>query len=424
MLKKICQTFLIIFFSGSVTSVVVFGQNESYTNPAIKSVYFEKKEWKLAYPGISLSSDEEIMIHFDMLSDNAESLCYTFIHCDRKWNNSDLFYNDYIDGFEENTFNSYGSSFNTRITYSHYQITFPNDDVKFKLSGNYLLVIYRYGEEETPLLTRRIMVHEGAAPMKIVYRRPVGKEYNTGQQPEISISLSDPGVTDPYRQISLTILQNGRWDKSKRGIKPDFIGDGTIEYNTLGSSTLFEGSNEFRFFDIKSIRQTLQNVRAIDYLNGNYHAFLLPSENRENKQHFANEDLNGKYYVAMDGSDEADLDADYVYVYFTLPVFREIPGGSLYVTGALTDWEYTPDNKMTYNPGKGCYEATLLLKQGWYNYEYAFIADGKTDPEGDEFEGSHYETENDYLMLVYFHDPRERYDRLLNCYFSNTSGNQ
>jgi len=424
MIKKICLTLSVIIFLGVNSPLALYAQNENFTDPIIRSIYFEKLEQKLVYPVIALSQGEEIIIHFDMLSDNSESLSYKFKHCDREWKTSDLFYSDYIEGFEENTFNSFGVSFNTKITYSHYQLGFPNDDLKFKISGNYLLIIYKTGEEETPLLARRIMIYENAAPVKATFRRPTGKNLNTGQQPEVIISTAGVGVTDPYRQITLTLLQNGRWDKSKGGIIPDFIGNGTVEYNTLNGSTLFDGGNEFRYFDIKSIKQKLQNVRAIDYHEGNYHVFLLPSEDREFKQYFYNEDLNGKFYVALDGSKEPDLDADYVYVYFTVPSDEEVAGGSLYVSGALTNWEYTSENKMIYNPVKRCYEAVILLKQGWYNYGYEFIPEGKNTPERNIFDSSHFETENDYLMLVYFNDPAERYDRLINCFITNSAGNQ
>lgn len=424
MIKKFCLPILFIIFQVAGYQTVIMAQNVNYTSPVIKSVFFEKDNHIQAYPVMALSEAGALTLHFDILSDYSETLYYKVIHCDREWNISDLFYSDYIEGFEENSLSSSGASFNTKIAYSHYKLMLPNEDMKLKISGNYLLIVYRSGEDETPLLRRRIMVHEGAAPLNVTFRRPTGKDYNTGQQSEVTISLSDPGITDPSRQITLTILQNGRYDRAKSGIKPDFIGDGTIMYNTLNGSTLFDGGNEFRYFDIKNIRQKLQNVRAIEYNNGNYHIFLLPSENREYKQHFNNEDLNGRYYIALENSNEPDLDADYVYVYFTLPAKEEVADGAIYVSGALTNWEYTPENKMIYNDEKGWYEAVLLLKQGWYNYEYVFIPGGRSKPEGNAFEGSHYETENDYLMLVYFHDPRQRYDRLMDCYITNSIGKQ
>jgi len=75
---------------------------------------------------------------------------------------------------------------------------------------------------------------------------------------------------------------------------------------------------------------------------------------------------------------------------------------------------------MTYNDSEKQYECTMLLKQGWYNYEYAFLRDGSADGSASLFEGSHYETENDYLILVYYRNPQDRYDRLLATGMANS----
>jgi hypothetical protein len=37
-----------------------------------------------------------------------------------------------------------------------------------------------------------------------------------------------------------------------------------------------------------------------------------------------------------------------------------------------------------------------------------------------KFEGSHYETENDYMSVVYYRNPRGRYDRVLGTGSVNT----
>ena len=50
------------------------------------------------------------------------------------------------------------------------------------------------------------------------------------------------------------------------------------------------------------------------------------------------------------------------------------------------------------------------------------MAEGSIQPSGVQFEGSHYETENDYLILTYFRDPAHRYDRLTGAAVVNTMG--
>jgi hypothetical protein len=420
---KILSLSVTCFFISIFYSVAQDIPVEDYTAPNIKSIWFEKEGWRLSYPVIQLNSSEHVTLFFDMIEGHSSSLSYTFIHCDRDWNRSDLFTSDFLDGMEENRIYDYVASFNTLVNYTHYTLRLPNDDINFKISGNYVVVITDPSAPDKPLLIRRFFVHERSTSSSVTFYRPMKPgTTDTHQQPEITVATGRLGITDPYRQVTITILQNGRWDRARYNLRPDFVGAGKLEFNSLSDNTLFPGGNEFRFFDIKTIKQTRQNVRAIEFMYGRYHAYLLPSLDREFRQYFFNEDLNGKYIIAMEESDRYDTDADYVYVYFTLPVMREAEGGSVYVTGAFTDWQYGPQNRMTYNNSRGSYEATILLKQGWYNYEYAFVPDGSSLPEGFYYEGSHYQTENDYLILTYFHDPLQRYDRLTEASVFNSRG--
>jgi hypothetical protein len=161
-------------------------------------------------------------------------------------------------------------------------------------------------------------------------------------------------------------------------------------------------------------------VKRIDFLIANYHVYLVPSENREFKPYFYWQDFNGKYYIAVQEQRNPDTDADYVYVYFTLPSDNPPAGGRMYVSGALNNWSYDNNSLMIYNPVEKAFECVMLLKQGWYNYEYLFKKNGIEDGVATIFEGSHYETENDYTVLIYHRNPRERYDRVIGVQTINT----
>ena len=236
--------------------------------------------------------------------------------------------------------------------------------------------------------------------------------YNTGHQVDVSVSFTSLKVNDPYRDFSTFILQNGKWTNSKDNLKPDFVSSNELKFNSLSEKNIFPAGNEYRYFDIKSIRYQSEYIRKIDFVGNNYHVFLFPSENREFKPYFYWQDFNGKYYIAVQEGRDMDTDADYVYVYFTLPSKYRVDGGKMYVSGALNNWNFNKDNLMTYDEGKAQYQCTMLLKQGWYNYEYIFIKDGDKKAEPSVFEGNHYETENEYLVLVYYRNPLDRYDRL------------
>ena len=398
-------------YSGATDSLMytdnVFKEN-------IKTVQLYKEGWNLSYPLIKNNSDEKLILHFDVLGNQIETYYYTFIHCTKDWEKSDIFSNDYIDGFPENQVEEFKPSFNTTVNYIHFKLTFPNDRIRFKISGNYILLVYPVNEPDKPILTRRFIVTENAVMITPDAHRPrMTADNNSSQQIDFTVNYSGLTINDPSRNIYAFILQNGVWNNSRKNLKPDFNGNNELKYNSLSDKNIFAGGNEYRYFDIKSIRYKSEFVNRIDFAISNYNVFLFPSENREFKPYFYWQDFNGKYYIAIQEGKEPETDADYVYVYFTLPSRSIAGGGNMYVSGALSGWKLNKDNLMVYNYEKAQYECTLLLKQGWYNYEYVFQKDGDTGNVPTKFEGSHYETENDYLILIYYRNPRERYDRVI-----------
>jgi len=422
------RLFLIIAISSIIVSLS--GQQSitdsvRYSNhifdPDIRTVQLYKEGWNLSYPVIRLNGNEMLTLHFDLLEERPESYDYAIIHCDKDWNKSDIFYTDYLDGFPENPLEDYKASFNTTVSYFHYSVSFPNERVKIKISGNYILLVFPSGKPDQPSFSRRFIVTEDVAGISVSTHRPMmTKSNNTHQQVDFTVNYKGLSITDPVREVFAFILQNGRWDNAKRNLKPEFYGNGELKYNSLSDKNIFAGGNEFRYFDIKSIRYQTEYVAKIEYLFPSYNVRLVTSGSREFKPYFYWQDFNGKYYVAIQEGRKPETDADYVYVYFSLKSAEPVAGGSMYVSGALNDWLYDKNNLMTYNQTKGEYECTMLLKQGWYNYEYIFLKKGEKSAPPTEMEGSHYETENDYLVLIYYRSSRGRYDRVVGSAVHNT----
>ncbi|HOW40617.1 MAG TPA: DUF5103 domain-containing protein [Bacteroidales bacterium] len=387
----------------------------------VKTVQLTREGWNLSYPVMNLNSGDKLILNFDVLGSSSENLYYKFIHCDKDWGKSDIFESDYAEGYPENPVEDYKPSFNTTVDYYNYRIIFPNDRVNLTLSGNYVIVVYPENKPDEPLLIKRFLITENSVRINAATHRPMMTDNNnSGQQVDFTVSQFGRNIIDPYRHIYAFILQNGRWDNAKKNLKPEFYSNNELKYNSLSDKNIFQGGNEFRFFDIKSLRYQSEYVKSIDYVSPGYNVFLFPSESREFKQYFYNPDFNGKYYVAIQEGRNFDTDADYVNVFFTLPAKQKIAGGNVLVSGAFNNWAYNENNLMEYNPQTEQYECSILLKQGYYNYEYAFIKDGSADGTATYFEGSHYETENDYLILIYYRNPQERYDRLLGMTMTNT----
>jgi hypothetical protein len=422
------QILLFIFLQGVFLPAYNASDSDSllYTNhiftDRIKTVELFKEGWTLSYPVMKLKSSDRLLLQFDLMGNEVETFYYSFIHCDKDWKRSRISSNDFLDGFPENQIEDYKPSFNTTVSYYHYKLSFPNDRIDIKLSGNYILIVYPVGEPDKPVLIRRFMVTEDMAGISATAQRPqMTDSYNTGQQVNFTLNLTGMNIVDPYHDISSFILQNGQWINAKRNLPPDFVGNNELKYNSLSDKNIFQGGNEFRYFDIKSIRYQSEYIRKIDFAENNYHVFLYPSENREVKPYFYWQDFNGKYYIAVQEGRDMETEADYLWVYFTLPSKYKVTGGKMFVTGALSDWSFDEKSLMTYDPVKAEYQCSMFLKQGWYNYEYLFVKNGETTAEPSVFEGNHYETENDYLILVYYRNPRDRYDRIIGSLIVNSA---
>lgn len=379
---------------------------------SIKTVELFKKGWPLSYPILELNSSERLVLNFDDLSSQAGNYYYTFIHCNADWNPSDISETEYLDGFPENQLNHFEYSFNTTVKYIHYSLELPNEDIRFLASGNYILLVYQDYNRDDPVLTRRFMVKENRFTVHGSLKRPGSAQYSeTGQEIEISVNYAGAQVRDPYTEIEVVVSQNGRWDNAVYFQKPDFLKNREVVYS-FGEKNIFPAGNEFRYFDIKSLRYQTEYVKYIDFKNPYYNIRLTTSRPRFNKAYFYQQEMNGKYFIKIQEGRQSQTEADYVKVYFTLENSYPFEG-EVYIFGALSDWVCTSENHMIYNYDTKAYEGSLFLKQGVYNYVYAIRGENHSGTDITFIEGSFYETENDYLIFAYYHAPGARYDRLV-----------
>jgi len=419
LVTPVLLSFLISAESECISDSLIYS-NYVYVED-IRTVQLFREGWNLSYPVLKLAGSDKLVLHFDLLKERPGTFYYTFIHCTKDWFKTDIFQTDYLEGFSDNEIEDYKSSFNTSVSYIHYTLTFPNDRVRFKISGNYIVMVYPEGDPGHPVITQRFIVTEDAVKIDAKVHRPqMTADNNTRQQVDFILDLAGLSVNDPQRNIYACILQNGRWDNAKKDLKADFYGNNELKYTQISEKNIFRGGNEYRYFDIKSLKYQSEFIKKIDFAGSAYHIFLHPSENREFKPYFYSKDFNGKYFIAAQEGRDPDTDADYVYVYFSLPSAYPVKDGNIFISGALANWSFGNGNRMSYNDEKKQYECIMLLKQGWYNYEYKCLSERAEQEMPAWFEGSHYETENDYLVIIYYRNPGERFDRVPGTVTVNT----
>jgi hypothetical protein len=420
---------LVLLFAGYFSSA----QEDDYVNdnvlkyddyiykPSIRTVQFHESTWDYAAPIIGLNSGEQLTLGFDDLDLDQKQYTISFVHCNADWTPSSLMQGEYLLGYYDVNILNYVYSMNTYQKYAHYSLVFPQSGLQFTKSGNYLMYVYVNGDRDNIAISRRFLVYDEKAQITTSIRQTPGAGQYTKQQLDLNLSGSGYDITNPYRDLNVILLQNNRWDNAVTDLKPTFI-NGTQLVYSLDEKSSFNGGNEFRYFDCRSLRfltERVKNIYRDDQLKN--HIQLQTDEIRSTKPYLFYNDINGSFQIRnSETAGNMDVEADYVYVEFFLSYPKPLSTGNLYVMGKLTDWRMNRLSKMTYNDVKLGYEAKLYLKQGYYNYMYVQSTDGKTGGDNTYTEGSFWDTENDYYVLVYHRKFGTYYDQLIGYKKLNT----
>ncbi|HKJ06544.1 MAG TPA: DUF5103 domain-containing protein, partial [Flavobacteriaceae bacterium] len=401
MLKK--YHFLIFLLFSFVST---YAQNLLPDAPHIKTVIFNAYGANNYVPIIRLG--EKLQLRFDDLNGNETDYYYRIQHCDYNWEPSVISANEYINGYAEDKISNYENSFNTLQNYTHYYETFPNADTKFKISGNYILTVK--DEYDAVVFQRKFIIYKPKVNVGVaVYRSRNIASINTQQAIEFSINYENYRINNPKNEIVPVVLQNNNWNTAILGLKPQFYRGTQLLYK-YNDETSFWAGNEFLHFETKSIRNTNLYVSNVALLNL-YNSYLYGNEPRFNQPYTLFPDINGNFIINAVEGDNANVDADYSWIHFYLNN-EKLADKKVYVYGNFNNWQLTNENLMTYNDESGFYEGKLLLKQGFYNYQYVTVNTENTI-NNYEIDGSFYQTENDYTVLVYYKPFGSRYTKVI-----------
>lgn len=389
-----------------------FRYDDHVYKPNIRTVKLHEQSLEVSAPVIRLGGDQKLELSFDDLAGDYKSYSYTFIHCDASWNPSDILPMEYIEGFMDDKIGYYRHSINTLQRYTHYRVSFPNDNMKITKPGNYVLKVYLDAPANVVLSRRFVVYDQKVSILAAVQPATVIEDRNYKQEVDLTIAHPDYEITNPYTDLKVVISQNGRWDNAVTGLKPLFVKDRELVYD-FDRDNVFNAGSEYRYFDTRSIRYKTERVRKIasDDTLKQTHVHLVDDEKRTFKRYSSYNDINGRYIIKMNEAKYSEAEADYVNVHFFLAYNEPVEGGNLYVFGALSDWQCKTEFRLTYSKERGGYECMVPLKQGYYNYEYVFLKDGERGADNSLIEGMHYETENDYYIFVYYRQKGTFYEQ-------------
>ena len=353
---------------------------------------------------------EQLILSFDDLQNSNTIYKYTIKHLDRDWQDDGLFFTEFAKGVMSANIQDFAYSFNTYQKYTHYTLSFPNEKIQPKISGNYELIVYKDSASK-PLFKKRFCIVEDGANLGInVSRFNDGKKPNVNQRIEVIAVPNRSDVLSNLNSISLNVIQNNNFNQGIFDVKTNSVIGNKLLFQQM--NLVFPGNNEFYYFDNKIINQAYDMIAAVDNNDEGNHTYLhsvwaYPLDYQYQP------DVNGAFYFRrndMGIERDANTEGDYSWVYFSLD--SEKMDKELYVLGAFNDYLPSEESKMIYDENYKKYIAKIYLKQGFYNYILATKDESGYLNLG-EINGSFWQTENLYQAFLYYAPFGKNYDGLI-----------
>lgn len=406
---------LLILSLSLVFSLLCFAQKRVYkTEPLSEDIYTiqvnANGNWQ-SLPLIRLNSDDYVRINFDRLGEAAYNrLRYRLIHCNADWTVSGISEIDYLDGFNDNYIDDYAQSVNTSVEYNNFSIDLPNEKARLKVSGNYVVEVYEEDKPDKLLMTACFSVLDSQVLVTGQYSSNTDIDSNKQhQQVSFAVDYSGINIRDVFNDLKVYVRQNNRLDDMRKLDKPTRMQANKILYEH-DRNLIFEAGNEFRRFETGDVTYNGLSVEAIEYVRPYYYATLRDAKPRAGKSYVYDQDQNGRFVIRNLRGQDNDIDADYFIVNFVLGA-SQLYASPIYLNGDFSCNSFSDKYKMTYDPEKQIYYASLLMKQGAYNYQYLTkTADKYT---ASTVEGNYYETKNEYCVFVYHRPMGVRGDYLI-----------
>lgn len=373
---------------------------------SIKSIQLYRKGSPNNVPAIALHSSQKLILAFDELSRLSGQFRIHFTHHDANWQNSNIPEDWFLEGMNELILGGGTANRLSEPRYHRYEMEFPNMQIKFKTSGNFMLHVADFATG-TPLFSLPFFVTEDAGTItshaETLFN--VGPRGAAMHQP-FSTFIYPDFVQFPQFDLSFFFVQNRFWGNRREATIFDTSTEGETAFH-LSREASFAANFDFRLLDVQ---QFSQGGRIIEWNPASVPPKALLREDVLNFLAYA---APRAEWTSNFGSPKPERDARYASIRF-----RFDDGGQfnqqtpVYLTGDFNQWVLSDAYKLIYNPESGYLEREVLIKEGSYTYKYALKNnDGSVDDL--TLSDSITRRRQEYTSLVYFRDPDYQFQRLL-----------
>ena len=414
MQKKLKQFLLYLLLCSAFFS---HAQIQYEVNPPsyIRSIVFKSTNEGDQFPIIR--QGERISLTFDDLTAAENDYYYKIIHCNYDWTPSKLLKQQYLRGLDNQRIIDYYNSYNTLQPFSHYTLNLPNNLTGFTITGNYMIEIY--DNRDNLVFSRRFIIYKDLVNVGAVVKRSRDlSTINTHQRLEFVVNTGGANLVNPQQEVKVTLMQNYYWPGAINDIRPQFFSGNQLIYR-YDREVAFVGGNEYIFFDTKDLRTASNGVYRVE-LEDLYHHYLFTDRDRTDLAYTYNPDVNGDFQVRNLDVQDVSTESDYTRVHFSFEYNNRIGLDKVYVFGKFNNYELGEENLLKFNDANKMLETDILLKQGFYNYKYVVVNE-QGDINFHKLSGNHFQTENQYLIIVYYRDFGGMYDSIIGIGTANSA---
>lgn len=366
------------------------------------------------YPIMELGTTQQLELHFDDMDADVKYYYYSLEMRNADWSPVQMGYFDYIKGFTQQRINTYRVSSAMLTRYTHYSASLPDRNMVPTKSGNYLLKVFLNGDTAQLAFTRRILVVDNKMAVATQIQQPFNQQaFRTHHRLLVQVSTKGIDIRYPQQQVKLYALQNFRWDNALQNVPPTFLKQDMLSF-VNEQEMLMPAMREWRWLNIRSFRLLGDRVSSQQNTNKIFEVTVKEDLSRVGTPYYFFRDYNGMFITETVEKINPFWEADYGKVHFSYKPSGNQPfRKELYLFGEISNYGKDPSAKMVYNSETQVYEGEMYLKQGYYDYVYGVYDPVSKRFDMDATEGNVWETENTYLVLIYYRELGGRYDQLL-----------
>ncbi len=375
---------------------------------SVRTVQLYQGDDEQSLPVTSMTGGDGLTLEFDLLEEEGRPLSVYFQHADRTWRR-DLSPGQTLESFQDDRLMEYRSSRGTDVSYVHYQYRFPNDEIRFRISGNYILRVTERGRRDSVLFEQPFFVTEEEGGLQLGAEAfPVPGQQQPSLRPRARFAPPSAIQGDPFGH-TVCFVRNGRLADTRCEDRPLLVRQPKLEFELDRDRAYAPATAEYGL-DLSTLRPTAQIAR-VERTPPPIRVFLDPDYARFTEAS-RGPSLNGQTVVrgALSAQADPSLTAEYVETTFAFVPSGETPYGSpLVVAGSFSGMDPARGTRMDWNAERGRYEGSVLLKQGRHQYFYS-----TSDPSlAEEVRRTQSRRANTYTAFVYYRDAQYNTDRLL-----------